>query len=198
HPPLWVVRALVLVPGGSVSGVRQRARVDGDRGSRRAVLVGGRGARVPAGLRRDGAVRDRARRIGGGPRGQDRDPARGRRPVRARRGPADDRGVPPADLPDRARPRRRGPDVHAGRATPMIYDGLRVLDATHDLAGAYCSKLLTDLGADVVAVDDLPAARRELFTYLRTSQTVGAGPDVDRAGFDVVLGGLDALDDTTA
>jgi len=80
----------------------------------------------------------------------------------------------------------------------MIYDGLRVLDATHDLAGAYCSKLLTDLGADVVTVDDLPAVRRELFTYLRTSQTIGAGDDVDRAVFDVVLGGLDVLDDTTA
>jgi crotonobetainyl-CoA:carnitine CoA-transferase CaiB-like acyl-CoA transferase len=80
----------------------------------------------------------------------------------------------------------------------MIYDGLRVLDATHDLAGAYGSKLLTDLGADVVAVDDLPAVRRELFTYLRTSQAVGAGDDVDRTVFDVVLGGLEALDDATA
>jgi crotonobetainyl-CoA:carnitine CoA-transferase CaiB-like acyl-CoA transferase len=77
----------------------------------------------------------------------------------------------------------------------VIYDGLRVLDTTHDLAGAYCSKLLTDLGADVVAVDDLPAARRPLFTYLRTSQVVGAGPTVDRSRFDVVLGGLEVLDD---
>ena len=78
----------------------------------------------------------------------------------------------------------------------MIYDDLRVLDASHDLAGAYCSKLLTDLGADVVAVDDLPVDRRELYTYLRTSQTVGAGAvGVDRAGFDVVLGGLEVLGD---
>ena len=57
----------------------------------------------------------------------------------------------------------------------MIYDGLQVLDATHGIAGAYCSKLLTDLGASVVALDGLPAARRELFTYLRTSQVVGCG-----------------------
>ena len=78
----------------------------------------------------------------------------------------------------------------------MIYDDLRVLDVSHDLAGAYCSKLLTDLGADVVAVDDLPVDRRELYTYLRTSQTVGAGAvGVDRAGFDVVLGGLEVLGD---
>ncbi len=77
----------------------------------------------------------------------------------------------------------------------MIYDGLRVLDATHDLAGAYCSKLLADLGADVVVVDALPAERRELSTYLRTSQVVGAGDAVDPGGFDVVLGGLDVLDD---
>ncbi len=81
----------------------------------------------------------------------------------------------------------------------MIYDGLRVLDATHDLAGAYCAKLLTDLGADVVAVDDLPVARRELFTYLRTSQRVGAGSAdgwLDDA--DIVLGGLSVLDDASA
>lgn len=80
----------------------------------------------------------------------------------------------------------------------MIYDGLRVLDATHDLAGGYCAKLLTDLGADVVAVDGLPDERRELWTYLRTSQAVGAGDGVDRSAFDVVLGGLDVLDDVSA
>ena len=81
----------------------------------------------------------------------------------------------------------------------MIYDGLRVLDATHDLAGAYCAKLLTDLGADVVAVDDVPVERRELFTYLRTSQRVGAGTDDEwSAGADIVLGGLSLLDDVYA
>jgi crotonobetainyl-CoA:carnitine CoA-transferase CaiB-like acyl-CoA transferase len=49
----------------------------------------------------------------------------------------------------------------------VIYDGLRVVDLTRGIAGAYASKLLTDLGADVVfahPVDD------PLFTYLRTSQ----------------------------
>ena len=49
----------------------------------------------------------------------------------------------------------------------MIYDELRVVDLTEGIAGAYCAKLLTDLGADVVfthAVED------PLFTYLRTSQ----------------------------
>lgn len=78
----------------------------------------------------------------------------------------------------------------------MIYDGLRVLDATTGIAGAYCSKLLTDLGASVVAVSDLPEERRELFTYLRTSQRVGAASAPgwwDDA--DVVLGGLEVLDD---
>ncbi|MGZ4713422.1 MAG: CoA transferase [Acidimicrobiia bacterium] len=80
----------------------------------------------------------------------------------------------------------------------MIYDGLRVLDATHDVAGAYCSKLLTDLGADVTAVDDLWSDRPELATYLRTSQVVGAGSGVDRSGFDIILGGLDLLGDATA
>ena len=32
----------------------------------------------------------------------------------------------------------------------MIYDDLRVVDLTDGIAGAYCAKLLTDLGADVV------------------------------------------------
>ncbi len=79
----------------------------------------------------------------------------------------------------------------------MIYDGLRVLDATHGIAGAYCSKLLTDLGASVVAVDALPDVRRELFTYLRTSQVVGGGSVEDWwQGADIVLGGLAVLDDS--
>ncbi len=78
----------------------------------------------------------------------------------------------------------------------MIYDGLRVLDATHGIAGAYCSKLLTDLGASVVAVDALPESRRELFTYLRTSQVVGAASlDEWWGDADIVLGGLSVLED---
>ena len=31
----------------------------------------------------------------------------------------------------------------------MIYDDLHVVDLTDGIAGAYCAKLLTDLGADV-------------------------------------------------
>jgi crotonobetainyl-CoA:carnitine CoA-transferase CaiB-like acyl-CoA transferase len=81
----------------------------------------------------------------------------------------------------------------------VIYDGLRVLDTTTDLAGAYASKLLTDLGADVVALADLPAERTELFTYLRTSQRVGAGrDDALWPDCDVVLGGQAVLDDERA
>lgn len=47
------------------------------------------------------------------------------------------------------------------------YDSLRVVDCTTGIAGAYCAKLFTDLGADVVF-----AAPTEdpLFEYLRTSQ----------------------------
>lgn len=50
----------------------------------------------------------------------------------------------------------------------MIYDGLRVADCTTGIAGAYCTKLLADLGADVVF--GTPIAGDPLFTYLRTSQ----------------------------
>ncbi|HKF92689.1 MAG TPA: CoA transferase, partial [Acidimicrobiia bacterium] len=35
----------------------------------------------------------------------------------------------------------------------MIYEGLRVVDASRGIAGGYCSKLLTDLGADVVKLE---------------------------------------------
>jgi crotonobetainyl-CoA:carnitine CoA-transferase CaiB-like acyl-CoA transferase len=59
----------------------------------------------------------------------------------------------------------------------MIYDGLRVVDLTDGIAGAYCAKLLTDLGADVVFVEPptghpLRTHDRDgaLATYLRTSQ----------------------------
>ncbi|MGH8978464.1 MAG: CoA transferase, partial [Acidimicrobiia bacterium] len=49
----------------------------------------------------------------------------------------------------------------------MIYQDLRVVDLTRGIAGAYCAKLLTDLGADVVFAEPVEGP---LFTYLRTSQ----------------------------
>jgi crotonobetainyl-CoA:carnitine CoA-transferase CaiB-like acyl-CoA transferase len=57
----------------------------------------------------------------------------------------------------------------------VIYDGLQVVDCSTGIAAAYCSKLLTDLGADVVKLepeggDPLRAERPELWAYLRTSQ----------------------------
>jgi len=49
----------------------------------------------------------------------------------------------------------------------VIYDDLRAVDLTDGIAGAYCAKLLTDLGADVVFTTPVTDP---LFTYLRTSQ----------------------------
>ena len=49
----------------------------------------------------------------------------------------------------------------------MIYSDVRVVDLTAGIAGAYCAKLLTDLGADVVFAEPVGDP---LFTYLRTSQ----------------------------
>ncbi len=68
----------------------------------------------------------------------------------------------------------------------MIYDHLHVVDLTAGIAGAYCAKLLTDLGADVVFAN---AIRDPVFTYLRTSQrhTNDAARWLERA--DVVLVG---------
>ena len=57
----------------------------------------------------------------------------------------------------------------------MIYDGLQVVDFSTGIAAGYCSKLLTDLGADVVKIepeggDSLRSERPELWSYLHTSQ----------------------------
>ncbi|MDQ1448057.1 MAG: hypothetical protein QOC79_1028, partial [Actinomycetota bacterium] len=68
----------------------------------------------------------------------------------------------------------------------MIYDDLRVVDLTNGIAGAYCTKLLTDLGADAVfahRVDD------PLFTYLRTSQAHAVDPAPWLAAADLVIVG---------
>ncbi|MCU1429510.1 MAG: putative acyl-CoA transferase/carnitine dehydratase [Actinomycetia bacterium] len=77
----------------------------------------------------------------------------------------------------------------------MIYDDLRVVDTTTSIAGAYCAKLLTDLGADVVCVEPpgghpLRAHDHDgaLFSYLRTSQRSASGdPSSWIEAADIVL-----------
>lgn len=76
----------------------------------------------------------------------------------------------------------------------MTLDGLRVVDASSGLAGAYAAKLLCDLGADVVAVEPHDghalAGRPRLLEYLRTSQRVAPAADrgVWTAWCDVLVG----------
>lgn len=91
------------------------------------------------------------------------------------------------------------PDV-----TPMPLDGLRVLDLTESLAGAYCTKLLIDGGAEVVKVErpggdpmrgwwasglgDEPEGTGALFEWLSASkQSVVADLDTE-AGRSTVRG----------
>jgi crotonobetainyl-CoA:carnitine CoA-transferase CaiB-like acyl-CoA transferase len=69
----------------------------------------------------------------------------------------------------------------------MIYDDLRVVDCTDGIAGAYCAKLLSDLGADVVFV--APTGDVPLFQYLRTSQRHTTDPTEWLAACDMVIVG---------
>jgi crotonobetainyl-CoA:carnitine CoA-transferase CaiB-like acyl-CoA transferase len=69
----------------------------------------------------------------------------------------------------------------------MIYDDVRVVDCTTGVAGAYCAKLLTDLGADVV--HGAPVGNDPLFTYLRTSQRHGTDLAPWLTAADIVIVG---------
>lgn len=76
----------------------------------------------------------------------------------------------------------------------MIFDDLRVVDESHRLAGAYCAKLLADLGADVVRVEPErgDAARADgldgaFWSYLRTSQRSVTRADAWRGAADILI-----------
>src|SRR6185295_8833903 len=80
--------------------------------------------------------------------------------------------------------------------------GLRILELA-DLSGAYCGKLLADLGADVIKIEppDGDAARAEpfAFAYFNTSRrgvVLDLGADRDRARFVDLVAGADAVLET--
>ena len=76
----------------------------------------------------------------------------------------------------------------------MILDDLHVLDRSSSLAGAYCAKLLCDLGADVVRLEPASGDPQRLdglggahWAYLRTSQRSITDARGWESGADIVV-----------
>jgi len=73
-------------------------------------------------------------------------------------------------------------------------DGLRVIDCTHVIAGAYCSMLLADLGADVIKIEPLdgedtrgrPEARFHPFDFMNRNKRAIAVDTASPEGAEVI------------
>ena len=88
----------------------------------------------------------------------------------------------------------------------MLLEGVRVVDATVDIAGPYCTKLLADAGADVVKAeppDGDPTRRRgrgALFEYLNAGKrsVTTAAADLAPCADVLVTADVNAYDPATA
>ena len=77
---------------------------------------------------------------------------------------------------------------------PGPLNGVTVLDCTHVIAGAYCSMLLADLGADVIKIEPLhgevtrgrPGAAFQPFDFVNRNKRAIAVNIADKAGADLI------------
>jgi crotonobetainyl-CoA:carnitine CoA-transferase CaiB-like acyl-CoA transferase len=80
-------------------------------------------------------------------------------------------------------------------ALPSALSGLKVLDCTHVIAGAWCSMMLADLGADVVKIEPLegettrghPKAKFKAFDFVNRNKRSLAVDLASPRGVQIIL-----------